>query len=306
MRGHKVAVIGCGLVGSTIAYTLMIKGTFSEMVLIDIDFARAQGEAMDISHGIPFNRQMKVISGDYEETRDADIVIIAAGGNQKNGETRIDLIDRNLKIIRDIVPKIMQQRFNGIILVVSNPVDVLTYEAWKLSGLPRHRVIGSGTVLDTARLKYLIGRKISVDSRSIHAFIIGEHGDGEIAVWSQANVSGIPLRLFFSMTGMSGDIEQKVRECAYEIIQRKQATYYGIGSAVNRICEAIVGNEESILPISTVLRGEYEIYDVALSVPCIVGERGLENYVALNLNAAEYDSLVDSAIFLKNVIQDHM
>lgn len=305
MNRKRVAIVGCGLVGSTIAYTLMLKGTFSEMVLIDLDFQRAQGEAMDISHGVPFNKQMKIIAGDYSETKNADVIIVAAGGNQKPGESRTDLTERNILMIRDIIPRIMQYSYNGIILIVSNPVDILTYEAWRISGLPRNKVIGSGTVLDSARLKYLIGRKISVDSRSIHAFIIGEHGDSEIAVWSQANVSGIPLKLFYSMSGMSDDIEQEVRDCAYEIIQRKKATYYGIGTAVNRICEAIVGDEDSLMPVSTVLNGEYDISGVALSVPCIIGATGLKKYVALNLNAMEYDALVDSSLILKKIINEY-
>ena len=299
---HKVVIIGCGMVGSTIAYTLMNSELYDQIVLIDSDMSRAEGEALDISHGIPFHRPMQIYAGLYEDASDAELIIIAAGGNQSASETRLDLTNRNVDIIRQIIPLIMCHNYSGRLLIVSNPVDILTYVAWKLSGLPREHVIGSGTLLDSARLKYLIGRHIDVDSRSVHAYVIGEHGDSEIAAWSSATISGVPLRLFCSFSGRNDDTEQKVRNLAYEIIKKKHATYYGIGAAVNRICEAISRDEQSVLPVSGVLEGEYDINDVAISVPRIVGADGIEGYVPLQLNIDEYDALLESANMLKKIL----
>lgn len=299
---HKVVIIGCGMVGSTIAYTLMNSELYDQIVLIDSDMSRAEGEALDISHGIPFHRPMQIYAGSYEDASDAELIILAAGGNQSASETRLDLTNRNVDIIRQIIPLIMCHNYSGRLLIVSNPVDILTYVAWKLSGLPREHVIGSGTVLDSARLKYLIGRHIDVDSRSVHAYVIGEHGDSEIAAWSSATISGVPLRLFCSFSGKNDDTEQKVRNLAYEIIKKKHATYYGIGAAVNRICEAISRDEQSVLPVSGVLEGEYDINGVAISVPRIVGAEGIEGYVPLQLNIDEHDALLESANMLKKIL----
>lgn len=299
---HKVAIIGCGMVGSTIAYTLINSELFDQIVLIDSDKSRAEGEALDISHGIPFHRPMQIYAGSYKDTTDAELIIIAAGGNQSVSESRLDLTNRNVEIIRQIIPRIMHHGYSGRLLIVSNPVDILTYVAWKLSGLPKEHVIGSGTVLDSARLKYLIGRHIGVDSRSVHAYVIGEHGDSEIATWSSATISGVPLRLFCSFSGRSDDTEQEVRNLAYEIIKKKRATYYGIGAAVNRICEAIARDEQSVLPVSGVLDGEYDISDVAFSVPRIVGSDGIEGYIPLQLNIDEHDALLESANMLKKIL----
>lgn len=299
---HKVVIIGCGMVGSTIAYTLMNSELYDQIVLIDSDMSRAEGEALDISHGIPFHRPMQIYAGLYEDASDAELIIIAAGGNQSASETRLDLTNRNVDIIRQIIPLIMCHNYSGRLLIVSNPVDILTYVAWKLSGLPRKHVIGSGTVLDSARLEYLIGRHIDVDSRSVHAYVIGEHGDSEIAAWSSATISGVPLRLFCSFSGRNDDTEQKVRNLAYEIIKKKHATYYGIGAAVNRICEAISRDEQSVLPVSGVLEGEYDINGVAISVPRIVGADGIEGYVPLQLNIDEHDALLESANMLKKIL----
>lgn len=299
---HKVVIIGCGMVGSTIAYTLMYSGLYNQIVLIDSDPARAEGEAMDISHGVPFRRPMDIYAGTYDDVEDAELIIIAAGSGQVDGESRLDLAARNTEILKRIIPQIMHHNYSGLLLIVSNPVDILTYVAWKLSGLPRENVIGSGTVLDSARLKYLIGRHIDVDSRSIHAYVIGEHGDSEIAAWSSATVSGVPLKLFYTFSGRTRDTEQEVRNLAYEIIRKKKATYYGIGTAVNRICEAISRDEQSILPVSGVMNGEYEITDVALSVPRIVGSDGIEGYIPLQLNVNEHDSLLESAGILRRLL----
>ena len=307
---RKVAVIGCGFVGSATAFALMQSRLFSEMVLLDANRAKAEGEAMDIAHGIPFAGQMKIYAGDYDDICDAGIIVITAGANQKPDETRLDLVHKNVEIFKSIIPEIAKRDYKGILLIVSNPVDILTYAAVKLSGLPENRVIGSGTVLDTARLKYLLGEHLSVDSRSVHAFIIGEHGDSEIAVWSSANVSGIPIDDFCEMRGHYDHVQamrqiaENVKNSAYEIIARKQATYYGIAMSVKRICEVIVRDEKSILPISTMIHDEYGIDDIALSMPAIVGREGVETHVPISLNKQETESLIDSAETLKKVAKE--
>ena len=256
---RKAAIIGCGFVGAASAFCLMQSGLFSELVLLDADRDKAEGEALDVAHGIPFASPMKIYAGDYDDLTDAAIIIVTAGANQKPGETRLDLVQKNVGIFRSIIPEIAKRDYQGILLIVSNPVDILTYAAIKLSGMPEHRVIGSGTVLDTARFKYQLGEHLSIDPRSIHAFIIGEHGDSEIAAWSSANVSGIPIHDICEMRGFyhhedaMREIAETVKNSAYEIIAKKKATYYGIAMSVRRICEAIVRNEKSILPLSVML-----------------------------------------------------
>ena len=304
---RKVAMIGCGFVGSATAFALMESGLFSEMVLIDADKNRAEGEALDISHGLPFARPMKIYAGDYDDIVDAAIIIVTAGANQKPDETRLDLVQKNVGIFKSIIPEIAKRNCGGILLIVSNPVDILTYTALKLSGFPENRVLGSGTVLDTARLKYNLGEHLNVDSRSVHSFIIGEHGDSEIAAWSSTNVSGIPLNEFCEMRGHFNHdaamdaIAEKVKNSAYEIISKKQATYYGIAMSVKRICECIVRNERSILPVSAMMHGEYGIEDITLSMPAIVGIGGVETHVPIALSEEEAEKLVESAKKLKEV-----
>lgn len=304
---RKAAVIGCGFVGSATAFTLMQSRLFSELVLLDVNMEKADGEAKDIAHGIPFAGQMKIYAGTYDDAADAAIIIITAGANQKPGETRLDLVQKNTAIYQSIIPEIVKRDFGGILLIVSNPVDILTYVALKLSGLPENRVLGSGTVLDTARLKYALGEHLGVDSRSVHSFIIGEHGDSEIAAWSSTNVSGIPLNDFCEMRGHFNHdaamdaIAEKVKNSAYEIISKKQATYYGIAMSVKRICECIVRNERSILPVSAMLHGEYGIEDITLSMPAIVGIGGVETHVPIALSEEEAEKLVESAKKLKEV-----
>lgn len=305
---RKAAVIGCGFVGSATAFSLMQSGLFSEIVLIDADMDRAEGEALDISHGVPFSRHMKVYAGTYEDIVDAAIIIITAGANQKPDETRLDLVHKNVAIFRSIIPEIAKRNCAGILLIVSNPVDILTYTAIKLSGFTENRVIGSGTVLDTARLKYELSEHLSVDSRSIHAFIIGEHGDSEIAAFSSANVSGIALSEFCEMRGHydheanTRQIAENVKNSAYEIIQKKKATYYGIASAIRRICEVIIRDEKSILPVSSMMHGEYGIEDVVLSMPAIVGKYGIETRVPIDLSEEEIEDLKRSAQTLKEFV----
>ena len=304
---RKAAVIGCGFVGSATAFTLMQSRLFSELVLLDVNMEKADGEAKDIAHGIPFAGQMKIYAGTYDDAADAAIIIITAGANQKPGGTRLDLVQKNTAIYQSIIPEIVKRDFGGILLIVSNPVDILTYVALKLSGLPEKRVLGSGTVLDTARLKYALGEHLGVDSRSVHSFIIGEHGDSEIAAWSSTNVSGIPLNEFCEMRGHFNHdaamdaIAEKVKNSAYEIISKKQATYYGIAMSVKRICECIVRNERSILPVSAMMHGEYGIEDITLSMPAIVGIGGVETHVPIALSEEEAEKLVESAKKLKEV-----
>lgn len=305
---QKVAVIGCGFVGSTIAYTLMQKGTFSEMVLIDAVHAKGEGEAMDISHGLPFAHSMDISAGTYEDIADAAVVIITAGANQKPGETRLDLVQKNSKIMRSIIREIKRVNCEGVLLVVSNPVDILTEVALRESGFPKERVIGSGTVLDTARLKYLISQKLDVDSKNVHAFIAGEHGDSELAVWSCANVYGIGIEQFARLRGHQDfreemdEIYHAVRDSAYEIIERKGATYYGIGMAAAKIAEAIVRDSHTVAPISVSLNGEYGLDGLCLSIPTMIGSKGAEQILQISLSEEEQDKLNKSAKELKSVL----
>ena len=259
VNSRKVAVVGCGFVGSASAFALMQSGLFTEIVLIDADRNKAEGEALDISHGLPFARPMQIHAGTYDDIVDAAIIVVTAGAGQKPGETRLDLVKKNVGIFKSIIPEIAKRDCGGILLVVANPVDILTYAAAKLSGFPENRVFGSGTVLDTARLKYLLGQHLGVDSRSVHAFVIGEHGDSEMVAWSSANVSGVPLHDFCEMRGhfhheeAMERIAADVKNSAYVIIEKKRATYYGVAMSVRRICEAIVRDEKSVLPISSMV-----------------------------------------------------
>lgn len=312
VNSRKVAVIGCGFVGSSSAFALMQSGLFSEMVLIDADTKRAEGEAMDISHGISFARPMQIYAGNYDDITDAAIIVITAGANQKPDETRLDLIKKNAAIMKSIVGEIKKRDFGGILLIVSNPVDILTLIALKESGYPSNRVIGSGTVLDTGRFKYLLGEHLDVDSRSVHAFIIGEHGDSELAAWSNARIGGLNVNDFCELRGHFNHeqsmkkIFENVRNSAYEIIERKHATYYGIAMAVKRICEAIVRNEKSILPVSSLMTGEYGLNDVVLSIPAVVDETGVQKVIPIELNDEELTKLKDSANILKDIAKDYI
>ena len=312
VNSRKVAVIGCGFVGSSSAFALMQSGLFSEMVLIDADTKRAEGEAMDISHGISFARPMQIYAGNYDDITDAAIIVITAGANQKPDETRLDLIKKNAAIMKSIVGEIKKRDFGGILLIVSNPVDILTLIALKESGYPSNRVIGSGTVLDTGRFKYLLGEHLDVDSRSVHAFIIGEHGDSELAAWSNARIGGLKVNDFCELRGHFNHeqsmkkIFENVRNSAYEIIERKHATYYGIAMAVKRICEAIVRNEKSILPVSSLMTGEYGLNDVVLSIPAVVDETGVQKVIPIELNDEELTKLKDSANILKDIAKGYI
>lgn len=265
---------------------------------------------MDLNHGLPFAKPVHVYAGNYDDLKDCFLIIIAAGANQKPGESRIDLVNRNASIFKNIIPEITKRNSECILLIISNPVDILTYIALKISGFPSNRVIGSGTVLDTARLKYLLGKKLKVDSRHIHAFIIGEHGDSELAVWSSANVSGIDLTDFFNLrrqsdsTKMMEQLYREVRDSAYKIIEGKGATYYAIAMATSRIVECIVRDEHSVLPVSSFIRNHYGIQDVCMGIPAIVGRQGIETVLDIPLNDQEQKRLLESANTLKQVLTE--
>ena len=307
---QKCAIIGCGFVGSATAFSLVESGLFSEMVLLDANPDKAEGEAMDLSHGLPFAQPMRIYAGTYDDIADCGLVVITAGANQKPGETRLQLVKKNVSILKSIIPQIKQRGYEGILLVVSNPVDILTYAAWKLSGFPAKRVIGSGTVLDTARLKYLLGEHLGVDSRSVHAFIIGEHGDSELAVWSSANISGVDLADFCELKGESSyredlhSLYENVRDSAYQIIEKKGATYYGIAMAVRRIAECIVRDEHGVRPISSFINGHYGLNDICMSIPAILDREGVEQVLDIPLNAEELKNLTASAAALQKVLDD--
>ena len=310
MNIQKIGIVGCGYVGSTIAYTLMESGMFTEMALIDINEAKARGEAMDLNHCLPFLSPMQIYQSSYMGLEDAAIVVIAAGANQRPGETRIDLLHRNITVFREVVSRITEVNRECILLVVSNPVDILTYVTQELSGFPSSRVIGSGTVLDTARLKYLMGHKLKVDSRNIHTFIIGEHGDSELAVWSSANVSGIDLQEYCPICDNCGSLQDLyrifdyVKNSAYEIIRDKGATYYAIAQATKRIIKAIVKDEHTILPVSTRMDGHYDLENICLSVPSVVGRNGVEHVLDIPLDADETKRLRHAAEILRRCIDE--
>lgn len=305
---RKAAIIGCGAVGASIAFRFLQQGLFSRLVLLDVNREKAEGEAMDLSDGLPYGASMEITAGDYDDVADCALIVITAGANQRPGETRLDLVGRNAAILSSILDAITARGFGGILLIVSNPVDVLTYVARQRSGYPRHRVIGSGTVLDTGRLKQLLGEELGVDSRNVHAFIVGEHGDSELAVWSGANVSGLDLEHFCRERGKPLDskrmdrLYRQVRDSAYEIIRRKGATCYGIAMAVGRIAACIVRDEHAVLPVSVCLEGEYGLDGLALSVPAIVGRNGLEEVLEIPMNLEEHQALTDGAARLQEVI----
>ncbi len=305
----RVAVIGTGFVGSTFAYALLHSGLASEIVLIDANISKANGEAMDLNHAVPFVQPTRIWAGDYADCAGAAITVVTAGSAQRPGETRMDLIGRNTNILRQIIPQISQHNPDGIILIATNPVDILTYASLKISGLPAKRVLGSGTILDTARFRYLLSQHFGVDARSVHAFIIGEHGDSEVPVWSLANIAGMRLPEFCSTNGFDcndphlDEIYEQTRDAAYHIIELKGATYYAIGSGLLRIVEAILRDQSTVLSISSLIGDYFGIGDVCLSLPTIVDRDGVEKVLHLELNSKELDGLRKSAEVLKQNIQ---
>lgn len=306
----KIVVVGAGAVGSTTAYTLLLGGLFQDIVLIDINREKAEGDALDMAHGVSLVKPVTVMAGDYSDCKDADIVVITAGAPQQQGQTRLDLLKDNVEIYKKIIKSIMKYAPSDVIIMpVSNPVDILTYAAYKLSGLPKNQVIGSGTVLDTSRLKYMISRKTGVDARNCHTYIIGEHGDSEVAAWSVTNIGGMTMNEFCKYTGKCdlNDLDKmynEVKNSAYEIIRKKGATYYAIAVAVARICECIAGDENSILTVSGIFEGEYDIRDVALSVPTMVGGNGVERIFEVPFSKEEMKGLRDSAATLSGYLRE--
>jgi len=307
VRASRVAVVGAGFVGSAFAYSLMIRGIISEIVLIDVDRRKAEGEAMDLNHGLSFVRPVKIWAGDYPDCGGADIVVISAGFAQRPGESRLDLVNKNVEIFKQIVPQVVEHNQECIFLIATNPVDVMAYTALKLSGFPANRVIGSGTILDTSRLRYVLGEHLRVDPRNVHAYVIGEHGDSEVAVWSLANVAGARLRDFCPVCGEKYDpghfdnLFQKVKNAAYEIIELKGRTYFAIGLGLTRIVESIIRDENAVLTVSSLLEDYYGVSDVCLSVPTIINRRGVREVLKLPLEEEEIREFQKSASIIKSI-----
>ncbi|MGM9988091.1 MAG: L-lactate dehydrogenase [Bacillaceae bacterium] len=307
---NKVVIVGTGFVGTAIAYSIVNQGITEELVLIDVNKAKAEGEAMDLVHGVAFaSSRTKIWAGNYDECKDATVVVITAGVNQKPGETRLALVERNASIMKSIIKEIMAAGFNGILVVASNPVDILTYIAWKESGLEKGQVIGSGTTLDTARLRHELSNYLSVDPRNVHTYIMGEHGDTEFATWSHTFIGAQPLATYMKQHNTKynkDDLEKifvNVRDAAYYIIERKQATYFGIGMCVARITKAILDDEKAILPVSVYLDGQYRQHDIYSSAPAVVGREGVSSIIELDLTEEELQKLDHSMQVLKETMK---
>ena len=298
---RQVGVVGTGLVGASFAYALIIRQLATRLVLVDVNKEKTIGEVMDFDHGLPFTGPMKILAGEYSDLAGSQVVVIAAGSGQKPGETRLDLLARNAAIFREIVPQVVRHNPDGIILVATNPVDILTRISLEVSGLPASRVIGSGTILDTSRFRFLLGQYYEVDAQSVHAYIIGEHGDSEIPVWSLANIGGVRLQEFAPLQSKAYTQDEmdrlftQVRDAAYEIIKRKGATYYAIGLGLVAIVESILGDYRRVLSVSTLMAGHHGVSDMCLSLPCVVGARGIEEVLALTLNNEEESGFRASA-----------
>lgn len=303
---RKVGIVGTGMVGASFAYALMQRSIATEIVLVDVDRERAEGEAMDLNHGLPFVRPIKISAGDYADLAGAGVVVMTAGANQRPGQTRLDLLQRNADICKQIVPKIFEHNPDGILVIASNPVDILTHIAAEVAGVAWGRIIGSGTILDTARFRYLLGSYFEVDPRSVHAYIIGEHGDSAVPVWSLANIGGVRLRDFHASNGRQWEqgamdhIFEQMRTAAYEIIKRKQATYYAIGLGLLTVVEAILRDQRTVLTVSTPVQGNYGVRDIALSLPTVVGRNGALSVLDLELSTEEQAAFNASAQTLRD------
>lgn len=300
----RIAIIGCGHVGSTSAYALMLRGVAREIILLDSDHHAAEAEAMDLQHAVPMNRPVHIRAGDYRDAASASIVVIAAGVGSKPGESRLDLLTRNVTVVRECMTSLAAEGFAGVVLMTTNPVDVLAQVAHEHSGAPAGSVIGSGTLLDSARLRAMLGEELGVEARSVHAYVVGEHGDSEIAAWSSASVAGVPLH-DYAPPGVLADpdaILQRVRHAAPDIIRSKGYTSFAIASCVTRICEAILRDERSVLPVSTLLTGQYGIHNVYLSLPCVVGQHGVERVIEIPLNVEEQAGLRHSADVIRQAL----
>lgn len=305
----RIAIIGAGNVGATFAYALLQSGLSSEIVLIDANKAKAEGEAMDLNHAMPLARPTRIWAGDYPDCAGAVITVVTAGSAQRPGETRLDLVQRNYSIFKQIIPQIVHYNPDGLLLIATNPVDILSYASWKISGLSPARVIGSGTILDTARFRYLISEHTGVDARSVHAYIIGEHGDSEVPVWSLANIAGMPLQEYCQKNcrGYSAEVYEQIfaqtRDAAYEIIKRKGATYYAVANGLLRIVEAVLRDQSTVLSVSSLIEDYYDIHNVYLSLPSVVGRNGVEHFLNLILNPVEIAGVQKSASVLGEIIE---
>lgn len=307
MTATKIAIVGAGHVGGTFAYTLLLRGLVSDIVLLDVNRARAEGEAMDLNHAAPLASSTRVRTGDYSDCEGAAIVVITGGAAQQPGESRLELARRNATTFQEVIPRIVRYNRDGILVVTTNPVDVLTYAALELSGLPAERVIGSGTLLDSARFRHLISQHFGIDAQSVHAYIIGEHGDSEVPVWSLANIAGMRLEAFCAAHGFEHSasmhaIFEQTRDAAYRITERKGATYYAISAALVRITEAILRDQKTVLTVSTRIADAYGIRDVCLSLPAVIGRTGVERILNLELSPDEQAELRASAATIRNVI----
>ncbi|MGX7238803.1 L-lactate dehydrogenase [Enterococcus phoeniculicola] len=304
---QKVILVGDGAVGSSYAFALVTQNIAQEVGIIDINTKKTEGDAIDLSHALAFTSPKKIYAAEYADCHDADLVVLTAGAPQKPGETRLDLVNKNLKINRSIVTQIVESGFNGIFLVAANPVDILTYSTWKFSGFPKERVIGSGTSLDSARFRQAIAELVDVDARNVHAYILGEHGDSEFPVWSHANVAGLQI---YEWVKNNPDVDEEamvnlffsVRDAAYTIIERKGATFYGIAVALARITKAILDDENSVLPLSVYMNGEYGLEDIFIGAPAVINRQGIKQVIEIPLTDAEKDRMNASASQLKDVI----
>ncbi len=301
----KVVIIGTGFVGMSCAYSLLNQNACDELVLIDINKIKARGEAMDLNHSLAFSpAEMRIYCSDYSACRDADIIVIAAGVNQKDGETRIDLLKRNGRVFMDIIKPIVDSGFEGVFLIATNPVDIMTYITKELSGFPKERVIGTGTSLDTARLRYLLGHHFAISPKNVHAYVLGEHGDSEMIPWSAATIGMKPLLQICKDTTVLARIENEVKFAASEIIKAKSATYYGIGMALVKIIKAILGNENSIITVSAFLQGEFGFNDFCAGVPSVINRNGFREIVEVKMTENELNMFNNSCNFLKKTIDE--
>jgi len=306
--GPKIAVVGAGFVGTTFAYSLLIHGLASQIVIIDINQEKAEGEVMDLNHGMPFAYPARIWAGDYSDCRDADIVVVAVDKGQKIQQSRLELAEGNFQVLKQIIPSITRYNSEGILLVVTNPLDVMTHVALKLSGFPKNRVIGSGTILDTARLRYLLGEHLQVDPRNVHAYIIGEHGDSEVPVWSLANVAGIRLKDYCPICKVPyspddlNDLFLKVKNAGYEIMKRKGRTNYGVALGLTKIVESIIRDENAISTVSCFLEDYHGVSDVCLSVPVILNRTGVKEVIKLPLNDEEITAFQKSAATVRKIV----
>ncbi len=304
----KIAVVGAGNVGATFAYSLLLSGLATEIVLIDTNQSKAEGEAMDLNHSVPLAYPTRIWAGGYEDCAGAAISVITAGSNQRPGESRLDLLQRNTAIFDQIIRAVVRYNPGGLLLIATNPVDILTYVSCRISGLPSERVIGSGTILDTARFRYLISQYFNVDARSVHAYIIGEHGDSEVPVWSSANIAGMQLSDYCEMNHIGctdhtmDEIFTQTRDAAYHIIERKGATYYAVASGLVRIVEAILRDQSTVLSVSSYIQDYEGIENVCLSLPSVIGRRGIKRVIKLKLDPSEMKNLQRSAQILKDTL----